>query len=415
MRTNLSSDNSPTGRGRAALAFALLLGGLASLAGGPGAALAETIQERLDEKEAELSQVRESEAALSASLAEQNRQVNALIGEISTLRVEAAAVRQELAEKQADLDAATEALERQRRRLEVMRDRLRRALGVLRRALISIYKTGQPDMAAVVLEADGWSDLVADSQYLRAIEDYQQTVAERVRGVRDQVRAEVGRLRESRDRIEQARDAIAAREEELSEAQAAMEARHAELSALQAARRAQIEELAGRAAGLEDDLASIRAEAAAAAAAPVTPAASPPPVPGETATLMPDGTAAPPASAPPAVQAAIEAANQIVGMPYIWGGGHASFESSGYDCSGAVSYALNGGGFLSSPLDSTGLSTWGEAGTGSWVTVYANAGHVYVLIAGLRFDTGYTGTDGPSWSDVMRSPAGFIARHPPGY
>ena len=91
-------------------------------------------------------------------------------------------------------------------------------------------------------------------------------------------------------------------------------------------------------------------------------------------------------------------------MPYVWGGGHGSFESSGYDCSGAVSYALNGGGFLSSPLDSTGFTYWGESGAGNWITVYANSGHVYAVIAGLRWDTSGTDGSGPSWSTARRLP-----------
>ena len=101
-------------------------------------------------------------------------------------------------------------------------------------------------------------------------------------------------------------------------------------------------------------------------------------------------------------------------MPYVWGGGHGSFESSGYDCSGAVSYALHGGGFLSTPLDSTGFSYWGEAGPGSWITVYANSGHAFVVIAGLRWDTSQTGGDGPSWSrrwsTRRRTAPGILAR-----
>jgi hypothetical protein len=113
------------------------------------------------------------------------------------------------------------------------------------------------------------------------------------------------------------------------------------------------------------------------------------------------------------VAAAIEAANAISDMPYVWGGGHGSFEDSGYDCSGAVSYALHGGGFLASPLDSTGLAFWGEPGPGSWITVYAYSGHAYVVIAGLRFDT--SGGAGPRWHPDARSSAGFVARHPSGY
>jgi hypothetical protein len=114
------------------------------------------------------------------------------------------------------------------------------------------------------------------------------------------------------------------------------------------------------------------------------------------------------------VQEVVAAANAIATTPYIWGGGHGSFESSGYDCSGAVSYALHGGGFLESPLDSTGLSTWGEPGPGQWITVYANAGHAWMVVAGISFDT--SGGAGPRWHDPWASsPEGFVARHPAGY
>jgi hypothetical protein len=136
--------------------------------------------------------------------------------------------------------------------------------------------------------------------------------------------------------------------------------------------------------------------------------------PGEAAEYISESQASVPSAAPAAIAGAIEAANSIATTPYIWGGGHGSFESSGYDCSGAVSFALHGGGFLSSPLDSTGLETWGEPGPGHWITVYANAEHAWMIIAGLAFDT--VGGPGPRWhSSPVDSPEGFIARHPPGY
>ena len=137
------------------------------------------------------------------------------------------------------------------------------------------------------------------------------------------------------------------------------------------------------------------------------------PSPGERAVLV-NGLAIAPKGAPAPVKAAIEAANRISNTPYIWGGGHGSFESPGYDCSGAVSYALHGAGLLSSPLDSTGLTFWGEPGEGGWITVYGHGGHAYIVIAGLRFDTSGTGGAGPRWHEDMRSPAGFIPRHPAG-
>jgi hypothetical protein len=135
--------------------------------------------------------------------------------------------------------------------------------------------------------------------------------------------------------------------------------------------------------------------------------------PGETAGFISESEASAPEGAPEQVKGAVAAANAIAFTPYIWGGGHGSFESEGYDCSGAVSYALHGGGLLESPLDSTGLETWGEPGPGKWITVYANAEHAWMMIAGLAFDT--VGGPGPRWhSSPVDSPEGFIARHPPG-
>ena len=128
------------------------------------------------------------------------------------------------------------------------------------------------------------------------------------------------------------------------------------------------------------------------------------------------GRAIAPVDAPPAVKQVIAAANKIRTKPYIWGGGHGRWWDRGYDCSGAVSYALRGGEFLDSPLPSGPMERWGSAGAGRWITVYANAGHAYAVIAGLRWDTsGNTSGTGPRWHADMANSAGFVARHPPGY
>src|SRR5687767_716624 len=140
--------------------------------------------------------------------------------------------------------------------------------------------------------------------------------------------------------------------------------------------------------------------------------------PGSKATLLPDGSAAAPADAPPQVQAAIFAANKLLDKPYKYGGGHAKVEDSGYDCSGTVSYALIGARLLKTPLDSSSFLRWGEAGPGQWITVYTNPGHAFAVIAGLRLDTSAAGDPrggkGPRWRPVLRSTRGFKARHPEG-
>jgi cell wall-associated NlpC family hydrolase len=110
----------------------------------------------------------------------------------------------------------------------------------------------------------------------------------------------------------------------------------------------------------------------------------------------------------------IAAADEIATRPYVWGGGHGSFQSEGYDCSGSVSYALHGGGLLSSPEDSTGLESYGEAGPGRYITIYANSEHAFMVIDGRRFDTVALAETGTRWSDSMTSTAGFVVRHPDG-
>jgi len=138
-------------------------------------------------------------------------------------------------------------------------------------------------------------------------------------------------------------------------------------------------------------------------------------LPPERSALLIGRTAIAPAGAPEEVERAITAANAIVGRPYIWGGGHASWNDRGYDCSGAVSYALGGAGLLAAPVASSALMDWGEPGRGKWITVYSNPGHTYAVIGGLRWDTaGEQRGTGPKWHAELPYPNGYVARHPPG-
>jgi hypothetical protein len=156
----------------------------------------------------------------------------------------------------------------------------------------------------------------------------------------------------------------------------------------------------------------------------------PPPPPAKRAKIV-NGVAIPPQGAPARIKKVIAAANRIIRKPYVYGGGHETYQNGvraaaadldrGYDCSGTVSFALYGGRFLKSPLDSSSFMGWGRRGKGRWVTVYTNPGHAYVVIAGLRLDTsggdrvardeGRSGS-GPRWRKYSRKPSGFSARHP---
>jgi peptidoglycan hydrolase CwlO-like protein len=394
---------------RLLLPAALLLLALCLVASAP----AKTLREKLDSTQGKLSHVRESSSALSATIAEQNRAIDSMLGEVSLLRRQQLALEGELEEKQGELDSATEKLEAQKRHLAQIRARLQRALGVLRERLVAIYEAGSPDVLNVVLESETWSQASVRAEYLSRVQSYDDSVANRVKGLRDEAKAAVKRMAAIRRRLKVARDEIVVKEHEAADARAEAAARFGELKEAQAQRQAELESLESREEALGDNLAAISEQLAGSGAS--VPTGTPAPLtPGQSAEYISESQASVPSAAPPAVQAAIEAANSIATTPYIWGGGHGSFESEGYDCSGAVSFALNGGGFLESPLDSTGLETWGDPGPGQWITVYANAEHAWMIIAGLAFDT--VGGPGPRWHpELVDSPEGFIARHPSGY
>lgn len=138
-------------------------------------------------------------------------------------------------------------------------------------------------------------------------------------------------------------------------------------------------------------------------------------IPGRTATLAADGTAIAPSRAPAAVQAAISAGNEIAGSTYVYGGGHGG-GLGGFDCSGAASYVLRAAGRLRDSMPSDGFRRYGESGPGRWISVYARDGHVFLVVAGLRFDTGWTGyqNSGPRWTRRTRPADDCVIRHPPG-
>lgn len=145
-------------------------------------------------------------------------------------------------------------------------------------------------------------------------------------------------------------------------------------------------------------------------------AEAPAEVPGDRAKLTRDGRAIAPADAPPKVKAVIAAGNEIAEKPYKYGGGHgARVRDSGYDCSGSMSYALRKAGLQRRSMASGAYARWGRPGRGRWITIRANGGHSYMIVAGLRFDTSARKRTGSRWTDEMRSARGFRGRHPRGF
>jgi cell wall-associated NlpC family hydrolase len=365
---------------------------------------------------AELDQVRDQQDDIRAALEEQNAAVDSLLGEVGKVRAQEREVAGQLAKQQAELDKARAELVAAREELAANKSHLHSALGKLRRLLVSIYRQGEPDAAALLLEADGVDELAATKTYLDHMHDYEAEVVGNVRELRTDSRKQVAAVEASIQRMEDAKAAIEEHQAELASARAELEEREAALNAAMAERREQLDKLKGKEDNLVDALSAPAPTTDPASGETVAPAPTEnvPPPNGSTATINSDGTATAPADAPQAVKDAIAAGNQITNTPYLYGGGHGSFDSpGGYDCSGSVSYALHGGGLLSTPLDSTGFMTWGDPGPGQWITIYSNPGHAYMVIAGIRFDT--SGAPPRYQSAAARSSAGFVATHPPGY
>lgn len=136
---------------------------------------------------------------------------------------------------------------------------------------------------------------------------------------------------------------------------------------------------------------------------------------GDKLQLMPDGTAVAPLGAPEKLQTIVNAANHIAKFPYVWGGGHGSFVARGYDCSGSLNYPFRAAGLIDTTMVSGEYAKWGEPGPGKWVTIYANGGHVFMVVGGVRYDTSFRdGPRGSRWQDRSRNMNGFEVRHPPG-
>jgi peptidoglycan hydrolase CwlO-like protein len=298
-------------------------------------------------------------------------------------------------ELQQQLDAA-------RARLARLKKRLAFAKKVLSERLVAVYKDGEPDIVTVVLESKGFREMVERATYLKRIAEQDQYTIDRVTSLKKATRAESIKL-------------------------AGLENRQGQLVAEVTGVRNRIAAKKGRAIASQSQLKAqiakqrrlLRSAVAAVGYQPEPGVVNFSPVPGPggaRVTLNSDGSASAPASAPRVIKAAVAAGNQIRSTPYIWGGGHGSFSDRGYDCSGSVSYVLHAAGVLSSPMASGPLMGWGAPGAGKWITIYANAGHVWMTVGGLRFDTSGRSGTGSRWQTGLNyaGTSGYAIRHYPG-
>ena len=377
-----------------------------------GAAIALSTGSSSGDLSSQISANKSAAAALRSEIARDGARIAATTGGLNEARARLAGLQHDLDAREDQLRSVQTALVAARDRLVYLENRMHQATQALAANLVADYEGSRPDLVSVILNSHGFSDLLEQVSFMQRVGRQDAQIVSDTRTARADVSREANRLvtLEQRDRVLTGQ--ILAQRNHVAALQAALQTQ--QLSALGARSRAssKLSDVNGRLHTLEAKLAAQAAAAARAAATQSSGTTGSTQVGG--LAINTGGMVQPPPGAPAAVAQVIAAGNAIATLPYVWGGGHGSFHASGYDCSGSVSYALAAAGLLSSPLDSTGFESWGEPGPGKWITVYANAGHAFMVVAGWRFDTVALAEGGTRWSQTMTSTAGFVARHPAG-
>jgi peptidoglycan hydrolase CwlO-like protein len=348
--------------------------------------------------------------ALKAQIDADSRQIAATTNGLQTARDRLAAVQSTLDRRVNELRGVQTALLTARNHLVDLENELQAATTALSANLVANYEGGKPDLVSVILDSHGFGDLLEQVGFMQRIAHQDGRIVGTTRTARAEVSREATRLQglEARDRslanqVLDQRNQVAALQAALSRRQIAQMSQRGAVSGRYHAVSAQLSALQSREQEQEKRAAEAAVRAAATGNADVG-----------GITLNTGGMVQAPAGAPEAVKQIIAAGNAIATLPYIYGGGHGSFHADGYDCSGSVSYALAAAGLVSSPMVSGAYENWGAAGPGRWVTLYANAGHIWMEVAGWRFDTVALAESGTRWARGGGEFSGFVVRHPPG-
>jgi peptidoglycan hydrolase CwlO-like protein len=346
---------------------------------------------------------RSAAAALKDQIAADTAALRRTNGSLRSAQDRLATIQAQLNAREAELRSVHSELLRARNYLVDLENRLHLASSALAANLVASYENQQPDLVTMVLEAHGFSDLLEKLNFLHRIGTQDAQVVTFTRRARVAVRRQVGRLAtlEQRDRVLTSQ--ILTQRNQVAALRVALLRRQLSESHAQQGDAARLRTLDSQIHRLEARAAAQAARAAVTGNVDVGGIA-----------VDTGGMVQPPPGAPAAVREIIAAGNAIATLPYVYGGGHASFQASGYDCSGSVSYVLAAAGLLSAPMVSGDFENWGDPGPGRWVTIYANAGHVWMTVAGWRFDTVALAEDGTRWARGGGEYAGFVVRHPPG-
>ncbi|HWF49266.1 MAG TPA: hypothetical protein VG294_01375 [Solirubrobacteraceae bacterium] len=369
---------------------------VAVLASGPAGSGAATLQDQIQAAQTAKSSLQSAISADSAKIRQTTGGLQAAQGHLTALQAD-------LARREAQLGAVQSQLLAARTHLLDLENLLQRAARALAANLVANYEGSPPNLVSVVLESHGFSDLLERLSFLKTIGNHDAQIVDATRLMRAQVATEADKLGKLERRDQKLTTVVLAQRNQVAALQdALLRQRISELGS-RANSAAKLGSLNSRLSSLEKKAAAQAAAAAATGNAGVGGIA-----------VNTGGMVQPPPGAPAAIGEVMAAGNAIATLPYIWGGGHGSFQANGYDCSGSVSYALAAAGLVSSPMVSGAFESWGQPGPGRWITVYANAGHVWMQVAGWRFDTVALATGGTRWAQGGGEFSGFVVRHPAG-
>jgi peptidoglycan hydrolase CwlO-like protein len=351
----------------------------------------------------QISATQSAASSLRSEIAADSRRIASTSGGLQEARDRLAAIQSQLDQRVGELRTVQSSLIAARDHLVDLENRLHLATGDLASNLVASYEGSQPDLVTVILDSHGFGDLLESVNFVARVAHHDAHVVGLTRTARAAVSKQATQLvgLEARDRA-LADEILAKRNDAAALQSALLKEQLSELSARSRAG-ARYQALNGRLKSLEHKAAEQATRAAATGNADVSGIA-----------VNTAGMVQPPPGAPAAVAQVIAAGNAIATLPYIYGGGHASFHADGYDCSGSVSYALAAAGLVSSPMVSGDFENWGDPGPGRWITIYANAGHVWMNVAGWRFDTVALAESGTRWARGGGEFSDMVVRHPPG-
>jgi cell wall-associated NlpC family hydrolase len=357
-----------------------------------------------------ISTAKNAAAALRNEISADSSQIESTNQGIAQAEARLSSLQSSLDRRVGELKTVQGQLLASRDRLIQLENRLHLATRALSANLVAGYEGSQPNLVTVILDSHGFKQLLNQINFLHRMGHQDASIVTVTRIARREVSAEAKRLGALERRDRTLAEAVLRQRNQVAALQAALQHERVQEIARRARTAGDYHAVQARIGVLQHKLNVQEAKAAAAArrAAQTGNAGV-----GGLA-INTNGYVQPPANAPQSVKQMIAAGNAIATLPYIWGGGHASFQANGYDCSGSVSYVLAAAGLISAPEVSGDFESYGDPGTGQWVSIYANAGHVWMTIAGWRFDTVALAEYGTRWSRGGGEFSGFVVRHPPG-